>query len=164
MQKIRWQHTGVSSLLLGLTFLLSACSSLSLQDVDYGWPVESVLKVKDNNTVSEGRYVISFNIAPLAENEFGDPNALKGKEIRLLRNSEGMYYVTGPNFKNVYVLAPEAGELVLHHTFEISETGLSKPALNKRGQYVELLDGNSLRLLFTSDDILEDHDLRAERR
>jgi hypothetical protein len=152
------------SVIVGLAFLLPACSSLSLQQVDYGWPVESVLKVKDNNTVSEGRYAISFNVAPLAEKEFEDPNALKGKEIRLLRSNEGMYYITGPNFKYVYVMTPQASELKLRNKFEVSKTGLKKPALNQRDPYVELLDGSDLRLLMTSDELLEEQDLRAEGR
>lgn len=164
MQKKGVMIARIVTVIFGAAILLPACSSLSLQDVDYGWPVESVLKVKDDNTVSEGRYMISFNVAPLAEKEFENPNALKGKEIRLLRNKAGMYYVTGPEFKNVYVLTPKAGELSLYHTFEISESGLKKPALNKRGQYVELLDGSAVRLMLTNDDIVEDQDLRAEKR
>ncbi len=158
------QHTRMVTLIVGLAFLLPACSSLSLQQVDYGWPVESVLNVKENNTVSEGRYAISFNVAPLAEKEFEDPNALKGKEIRLLRSNEGMYYITGPNFKYVYVMTPQASELKLRNKFEVSKTGLKKPALNQRDPYVELLDGSDLRLLMTSDELLEEQDLRAEGR
>lgn len=145
-----------------LALLLPACSSFSLQQVDYGWPVESVLKVADNNVVTEGRHAISFNVAPLAEQEFENANALKGKEIRLLRSNEGMYYVTGPGFKYVYVMAPEASELKLHRRYEVSQTGLKNPALNQREPYVELIDGNEVRMLMTSDDIIEKRELRAE--
>ncbi|MDL1893659.1 hypothetical protein FBQ87_12355 [Sphingobacteriales bacterium CHB3] len=147
-----------------LALLLPACSSFYLPQVDYGWPVESVLSVNENNTVTEGRYAISFNVAPLAQEEFENPQALKGKEIRLLRSTEGMYYVTGPRFKHVYVMVPNAGELKLHRKYEVSEHGLSRPALNQREPYVELIDGGNLRLLMTSDDILEEKDLRAEGR
>lgn len=162
MKKKIMQQTMMASIIVGLAFLLAACSSLSLQQVDYGWPVESALKVKEDNTVSEGRYAISFNVAPLAEKEFENPNALKGKEIRLLRSNEGMYYVTGPNFKYVYVMTPGASELKLVQRFEVSKTGLKKPALNKRDPYVELIDGSELRVLMTSDDLFQEQDLRAE--
>lgn len=154
----------MAALLVGVVFLLPACSSLSLEQVDYGWPVESVLTVSENNTVSEGRYVISFNVAALAEKEFENPNALRGKEIRLLRSGEGMYYITGANFKNVYVMKPLASELQLVQTFEVSQTGLKQPALNKREPYVELLDGSNLRVLMTSDELFHEQDLRAEGR
>ena len=154
----------IAALIVGLAVLLPACSSLSLEQVDYGWPVESVLKVSENNTVSEGRYVISFNVAALAEKEFENPNALKGKEIRLLRSGEGMYYITGANFKHVYVMKPLASELQLAQTFEVSKSGLKQPALNKREPYVELLDGSELRVLMTSDELFEEQDLRAEGR
>lgn len=162
MKKNAMHRSRITSIVIWLAFLLPACSSLSLQQVDFGWPVESALKVKDNNTVSEGRYAISFNVAPLAQKEFADSNALKGKEIRLLRSNEGMYYVTGPNFKYVYVMTPLASELKLFQKFEVSKTGLKKPALNQRDPYVELLDGTDLRLMMTKDEVLEEHDLRAE--
>jgi hypothetical protein len=158
------QKARVAFLIIGLALLLPACSSLVLQQVDYGWPVESVVKVKDNNTIAEGRYAISFNVAPLAEKEFQDPNALKGKEIRLLRSNEGMYYVTGQNFKYVYVMTPLASELKMCSKHEVSKTGLKSPALNQRDPYVELLDGKELRLLMTSDDLFEEAELRAEAR
>ncbi|MBI5473185.1 MAG: hypothetical protein HY961_12650 [Ignavibacteriae bacterium] len=161
------KHPGIllgTAVLLTVVFIFPSCTSFSLQQVDYGWPVESVLKVKENNTVSEGRYAISFNVAPLALREFEDSTALKGKEIRLLRSNEGMYYVTGVNFKNVYVMTPLASELKLRRRFEITPTGLKKPALNQREPYVELVDGNQIRVLMTSDEIYEEQDLRAEGR
>ena len=154
----------IAAIMLFSAVMLPACSSLSLQQVDYGWPVESVLTVSEANTVTEGRHAISFNVAPLAEAEFENANALRGKEIRLLRSTDGMYYVTGSQFKHVYVMAPEAGELSLHRKYEVSEKGLTKPALNQREPYVELIDGSSVRLLMTRDDIIEEKDLRAEGR
>ena len=73
-----------------------------------------------------------------------------------------MYYVTGSNFKYVYVMTPGASELKLVQRFEVSKTGLKKPALNKRDPYVELIDGSELRVLMTSDDLFLEQDLRAE--
>jgi hypothetical protein len=75
-----------------------------------------------------------------------------------------MYYITGAGFKFVYVMMPRERELSLHTKYEVSETGLKKPALNLREPYVELLDGTELRLLMTSDDIYKEADLRAEGR
>ncbi|MER3524090.1 MAG: hypothetical protein C4326_08485 [Ignavibacteria bacterium] len=154
--------------LWGATFaaalLLPSCASLTLEQVDYAWPVESVLTVQENNIVTEGRHALTFNVAPLAEKEFNNPNALIGKQIRLLRNTSGYYFVTGPKFKYVYVMAPKAGELTLYSRLEVSKEGLKKPALNQRLPYVELLDAGSVRLLLTSDDIFEPQDLRAEGR
>ncbi len=158
------QHARMWTLIIGPAFLLSACASLTLEQVDYAWPVESVLTVQENNTVTEGRHALTFNVAPLAEKEFHNPNALKGKEIRILRNTEGYYFITAPQFKHVYVMTPQAGELTLHSQLEVSQQGLRKPALNQRTPYVEVLDGTSLRLLLTGDDILEPQELRAEGR
>lgn len=157
------QSTKALVLIVGLGILLPACSTFTLQQVDFGWPVESVLKVKDNNTVAEGRYAIAFNVAPLATREFQDSTALKGKEIRLLRSNEGLYFLTGPNFKYVYVLTPGASVLKLWNAFEVSKVGLKHPALNQRDPYVELIDGKDMRVLMTSDDLVQEADLRAER-
>ncbi len=149
-------------LVFGLGFF-PACSTFTLQQVDFGWPVESVVKVKDNNTVSEGRYALAFNVAPLAAREFDDSTALKGKELRLLRSNEGLYFITGINFKYIYVMTPGARELKLWNAFEVSKTGLKHPVLNLRDPYVELIDGKDMRVLMTSDDLVQPSDLRTEK-
>lgn len=143
--------------------VLSSCSSFSVQQVDYGWPVESVLKVKDDNTVAEGRYAIAFNVATLALREFEDSLALRGKEIRVLRSTEGMYFITGQGFRHVYVMTPQASTLRLRRKFEVSPSGLKKPAMNQRDPYVELVDG-PFRVLMTSEDAYERTELRTEGR
>jgi hypothetical protein len=164
MQNRQKRHFILGAAAIGVAIMLSACASLTLEQVDFGWPVESVLTVSENNIVTDGRHAISFNVAPLAEREFKQPNALKGKEIRLLRNNEGYYFVTGQHFKHVYVLVPRAGELSLYSELEVSKQGLNRPALNQRSPYVEVLDGSNVRLLLTGDDIFESQDLRAEGR
>lgn len=164
MVRKRFQPGRLAGAMIALALLLPACASLTLEQVDYAWPVESVLTVQENNIVTEGRHALTFNVAPLAEKEFKNPNALIGKQIRLLRNTDGYYFVTGPRFKYVYVMAPKAGEMTLFSQLEVSKEGLKKPALNQRVPYVELLDGGSVRLLLTGDDIFEPQDLRAEGR
>jgi hypothetical protein len=134
---------------------LSGCSSLRLENVDFGWPVENVVTVTDRNTIEEGRYIVSCNVASLAQEEFQDSTALRGQSLRLLRSSEGYYFVTGPKFKNVYVFKSGPRELSLESKIEVSKSGLKSPALNQRPPYVELLDGESFRRLLTSDDIVE---------
>jgi hypothetical protein len=136
--------------------VLPSCSSLSLQQVDYAWPVESEIKVSPQNVVEENRYAISFRVPQLAAEEFGDSTALKGKKVRMLRSVEGYYFVTAPTFKNVYVFSPGPSELVLKSKIEVSKTGLSAPALNQRPPYVELLDGKNPKINLTSDNIEEE--------
>jgi len=135
--------------------LLPACSSLRVDHVNFGWPVESVVTVTDDNMIDEGRYIVSCSVARIAYEEFQDSTALKGVKLRLLRNSEGYYFLTGPRFKDVYVFTPEESELALKSKIEVSANGLIDPALNQRPPFVELLDGSSFRKLLTSDDIVE---------
>ncbi|MFN0159164.1 MAG: hypothetical protein ACKVRP_13970 [Bacteroidota bacterium] len=140
--------------------ILTSCASLRLDTVDFGWPVESVQTVGSDNMVNEGRYAISFNVAPLATEEFGDSTALKGSTLRILRGIQGYYFVTGPRFRSVYVFATGEGELTLHTRIEVYQQSdgdqqrLSKPALNQRGSHVELIDG-SLTLKLNGDGIIE---------
>jgi hypothetical protein len=135
--------------------LLPGCSSLRIENVDYGWPVESELTVSDDNMIVEGRYIVSCNISKVASEEFQDSTSLRGTKIRLLRNNEGYYFLTGPRFKNVYVFKPGAGTLSLNSKIEVSKSGLKNPALNQRPPYVELLDDDTPLRLLTDDDIVE---------
>lgn len=143
------------SLILGV-FTFGSCASLSLQWVDYAWPVESVLKVGEHNTIEEGRYAVSIRVTNLALEEFQDSTALVGVPLRLIRNEEGYYFMTGPKFKNVYVFTPGARELNLKSRIQVSDTGLKSPALNQRAPYVEVVDGKGWKRLLSSDDIVEE--------
>ncbi len=138
------------------TVLLLSCSSLTLENVDYGWPVESVATVSPDNMVSEGRYSLSFSVTPIALEEFQDSSALRGSKVRILRNTEGYYFLTGPRFKHVYVFKSGKQELKEVSTIEISQTGLQNPALNLRPPFVELLDGEGFRRILSSDGIVEE--------
>jgi hypothetical protein len=135
--------------------VMSSCSSLTLERVDFGWPVESVVTVSSANAFEDVRYSVSAGVAGLAQEEFQDSTALRGAKLRLLRSSEGYYFLTGPKFKHVYVFSPGPSSLVLNKAIAVSETGLRNPALNQRPPYVELLDGDNFRKLLTSDDIVE---------
>jgi hypothetical protein len=135
---------------------LSACASLSLQWVDYAWPVESVLKVTPENTVEEGRYAVSIRVTNLALEELQDSSALIGTSVRVIRSGQGYYYMTAPKFKNVYVFTPAASELNLKSKITVSETGLKNPAFNQRSPYIELVDGKGFRHLLDTDGIVKE--------
>ena len=91
-----------------------------------------------------------FDIQGLFYEEFQDSSAYKGKEIRLLRDVNGFYFITSAGFKNVYVFKMDYGALVLDNKIFVSETGIQSPALNQRSPYIELIDnGKSLYLTNT---------------
>jgi hypothetical protein len=125
-----------------LILLATACTTLTLQPADFSWPVESALKVDSQGNVSEDRYSTDFNTIGLFYEEFQDSMAYKDKEIRLIRNNWGEYFITGKQFKNVYVFKASEGTLVLEKKIFISEFGLKDPAFNQRLPYIELLDGD----------------------
>jgi hypothetical protein len=138
---------------IAASVVLVACGT-TIDGVRYAWPVESVLTVGNNNTVEDGRHALTFSVAAIAEKEFADSTSLRGKEIRLLRNTEGFYFLTGKKFKNVYVLKSGTGTLRVKSQIEVAPRGLEDPALNQRLPYVELLDGK-IAVRLTEDDIVE---------
>jgi hypothetical protein len=142
--------------LAAFVIVLASCSPLTIENVQYDWPVESVLTVKADNTVTEGHHALTFSVASIAEEEFQDSTALKGKAIRLLRNVEGYYFVTGKGFHNVYVFRPAPHELQMRSKIEVSPDGLKNPAMNQRPPYIELVDGSAAPKKLTSDEVVKE--------
>lgn len=132
----------VNGLLLFLSLLLTAaCSSLTLKPADFGWPIETVLKVDNKGYVEEQRYSFTLKVKKLLWEEFADSTNYAGKEVRMIRDKYGYYFVTGANFKNVYVFETEDGALSLEKKIEIPEKSLASPAFNQKSPNIELLDG-----------------------
>ncbi len=126
---------------------LAACSSLVLKPADFGWPIESVLKVDNKGYVEEQRYSFTLKVKPLFYAEFQDSSIAAGKEIRIIRDKMGYYYITAANFKNVYMFCTVANGLKLEDKFLINEKGLTDPAFNQKSPDIELLDGAAKYLL-----------------
>ena len=140
----------LSFLLLGL---LAGCAALTLQPANFAWHIESVLPVDENGMVTDDRYSISFDTKSLFFEEFQDSSAYKDKEIRILRDVNGFYFITANKFNNVYVFKMNHGAMVLDNKIFISESGMENPALNQREPYVELIDDDkSLYLTNTGID------------
>lgn len=125
---------------------VAACGpSLVIQNVDYSQPIESVLETDGDNSVHDQRYGILFNVTPILEEE----GVSSVDEIRLIRSDKGYYFLTAAGFSHVYVLEPGESELSLKEAIHLSEEGLSQPALNQRGDYIEVIDratGDSYRV------------------
>ncbi len=128
--------------------LLSGCSSVILTPADFSWPVESAIKVNEKGFITEDRYTFSINVKPLFQKEFADSNLALGKEVRIIRDQKGFYYITGVNFKNVYVFLPVEGGMKMQEEILISETeALKNPAFNQKTPNIELLDGSKKYLI-----------------
>jgi hypothetical protein len=133
---------------------LFGCSSLVLQPANFSWPVESVLKADANGVVSEGRYAVSFSITQLLTTEFGDTPTPAGAPVRVIRDREGFYYITAPQFKNVYVFTAGDGEMKQYRKIEIADSAMTDPKFNQRDTFIELLNGPAT-LALTKDGITE---------
>ena len=146
---------------LMLITIIAACSTLTLQPADFAWPLESVLPVNDEGIVLEDRYSLEFNTKAMFFEEFQDSLAYMVREIRIIRDNQGFYFITGSNFKNVYVFKAIEEKLVLDNKIFISEFGLQTPAFNQRKPYIELVDGSN-KMNLTSEGIVEDSGSRRE--
>lgn len=136
----------ILSLAMLAALLLTGCASLQLQPADFSWASEEILDIESSGMVSAKRYSVEFNVKPLLSKEFAaDTMAAKNaKTIRIIRDKAGFYFVTGPNFKNVYVFQHGDGSLSLSNTISISpETPMSDPKFNQRNTYIELLNGSA---------------------
>lgn len=135
-------------LLMFIPLIAIGCSSVLLQPADFSWPVENVLKVDEKGFISEDRYTFSVNVKKIFYEEHADSNLARGKEIRIIRDKAGYYFITASGFKNVYVLLPVEGGLKLENEIMISETqALTSPAFNQKSPNIELIDGSQNYLL-----------------
>lgn len=139
-----------------VVFLIAGCSPLMLKPADFSWPIESELKVNSSGMVQENRYNVSFNVKPLLYEETKDSVNISNHTIRLIRDENGFYFITAPQFKNVYVFAQADGGLSLEKAIPVSKDGLSSPAFNQRAPYIELLNGKDKPIMLTKDGIKEE--------
>jgi len=142
-------------ILLLTVFTMAGCSTLTLQNVDFNWPVESVLTVDRNGTIEDPERGITANLTALSVEEFQDSATVRGMRIHMIRSHEGYYFFTAPRFKRVYVFTPGERELTLKSAIEVAPQGLREPALNQRPPHIELIDpalATPIRL--TNDGIL----------
>jgi hypothetical protein len=139
-------------LILFTAILFAACSSLKLSPAEFGWPIESVLKVDDKGFVKDDRYSLSFNTKAMFFEETQDSMSYSGKSLRLIRSFEGFYFITTASFKNVYVFSSDKNALSLENKLLINENGLKNPVFNQRPPFIELID-NDISYKLTSDGI-----------
>lgn len=126
-----------------LTLIIStACSSLKLAPAEFGWPIESVQKIDNDGFVKEDRYSFSFNSKALFLEEMQDSMAYKGKDLRIIRNKDGYYFITTKEFKNVYIFKQSEASFELKEKVLVNESGLSNPFFNQRNTFIELVDGD----------------------
>jgi len=134
-------------LIAGLFLFVAGCSSLKLTQADFAWPVESVLKIDSKGDVSDNRFSFTVNVKPLFLAETGDSLSYTSKELRMLRDTKGYYFMTAAGFKNVYVFNVIDGVYKLNEKILVDEKGMKAPVMNQRPPYVELIDGQSKYLM-----------------
>lgn len=154
------RNTVVSAgmVLLTICLMISACSSsLELKKVDYSYKLESVQQPGPDGVISDQRHGIEFNILPLQHAELKDSSSVKVKQVHYIRNAKGYYFITADQFRNVYVMKPDEGSLLLEKKIQVHEKGLDQPAFNWRSPYVELLHSdNDNALKLTENGIIKD--------
>ena len=126
------------------SFAIVGCTSLQLQPADFSWAAEEIVEVGPKGMVDAKRYSVAFNITALLAKEFAadSMSAKETKEVRLIRDKAGFYYLTGKKFKNVYVLSQSDGALAVNSTLLISaEKTMDDPKFDQKDTYIELWSG-----------------------
>jgi hypothetical protein len=136
-------------------FFLSGCSSLMLKPGNFAWPVESVLPVDSQGMVQSERYSFSLNVKALLFEETQDSMSIPKATVRVIRNGKGYFFMTGRQFKNVYVFEQTEGSLKLKTKIPVSQNGLSDPAMNQRAPYIQLVNGKDPALSLSEEGIVE---------
>jgi hypothetical protein len=135
----------INSMIIIVSLFIGACSStLVLEPADFSWPLESVIKVNDDGVLIEKRYSFSFDTKGLFYKEAGDSLAYLDRELRIIRDVTGYYFMTAQSFKNVYIFSDEEKKMTLHKEILIDENGIKNPAFNQRKPYIEFIDGEKI--------------------
>ncbi len=126
------------------TAVLTGCTSLTLTPANFAWPIENVVTTDNTGSVVIDRYSTEFNASNLFKAEFGDSTEIAGKELRVIRDQFGFYFMTAEGFMNVYVFEVDNGKFVQSGKIFITKDGMTNPALNQRAPNIELLyDGRA---------------------
>jgi hypothetical protein len=146
-------------LIVPILLILSGCGGLALRPAEFAWPFESVFKVDSKGIAKEeeepARYFIKFNAKALLFEETGDSVHVADRTFRVIRDGQGYYYITGKEFKNVYVFNSAEGALTLQTKIPISEKGLESPAFNQRPPFIQLLNGKEASKMLDKDGVKE---------
>lgn len=145
-------------LLASFMLLATACNKFVVENVNYSQQIESVLEPDENGDVHDIRHGITFNVEPFKAQEFGEEDSTTEiKEVRLIRNAEGYYFITASQFKNVYVMEPGKSELKLKNKIKVSEERLASPALNLRDAMVQLIKTDTNETMTLNEDGLQEN-------
>jgi hypothetical protein len=136
-------HTVAALAIVAAVSITGCKQSMVISEVDYSQSIESVLTPDEEGVVEDVQHGLKFNIKPLQYAETQDTSSVTTEEVRYIRGQEGHYYITAPNYENVYVMIPEEGRLKLKNKLTVSESGLEEPAFNQRMSYIQLLNQKS---------------------
>jgi hypothetical protein len=126
--------------MIAFLFVTGCKQSMVISKVDYSQSIESVLEPDEDGTVNDIKHGLTFNIKPIQFEETQDSSSVTTEQVRYIRGQEGYYYITAPDYKNIYVMAPEKGKLVLKEKLKASDKGIAKPAFNQRMTHIQLLN------------------------
>jgi hypothetical protein len=130
-------------LLIACAVLFTACGSkLAITNVNFAHPFEMILQVNESGNVADVRSGLTFNVSELLKKENKSQSDFIGKNLHVIRNNQGYYFITAAGFKNVYIMEIKESALQSIKIVKVSDEGLNQPAFNQRNPYIQLIDGN----------------------
>jgi len=148
-------------LIIALSIFTSCTPSLVLKPVDYAWNLESVLKVDKDMYVKGAPKTLGFNVYELFKAEKIDLKISEdGREVRLIRDNLGYFYIIAEGFTNVYVFRTGENSLDLYRKIMIDKSGVNKPRFNFRKPNIQLLYNNGKDTMMNNKGIVKVGDIK----
>ncbi|WP_114984115.1 hypothetical protein [Cyclonatronum proteinivorum] len=130
-------------MLVLLTLTLSACGGqMVIQNVNFAHPFEMVMEADAEANVSDTRSGLTFSMDKILEKENISRADFAGTSVHMIRNQDGLYFLTAPGFRHVFILESGEGELKEAETVRIPGERLQNPAFNQRAPFIQLVDGD----------------------
>ncbi|MCF8240115.1 MAG: hypothetical protein K9J16_01920 [Melioribacteraceae bacterium] len=148
---MRYISNALAALLLGI--IAAACSTFRMEPADYSWPVESVLIVDEEGVITDTRYSFDVNVSAMFQQEEIPLPEISGREVRVIRDQKGYYFMTSQGLRNVYVFLAEEGGMNLVSKILVNSEGVNGPAFNQRSPYIEFIQGDNQSTFLTKDGI-----------
>ena len=162
--KIKSSKNNISKIIifsLALIIFTSCTPSLVLKPVDYAWNLESVLKVDKDMYVKGAPKTLGFNVFELFKAEKIDLKISEdGREVRLIRDNLGYFYIIAEGFTNVYIFRTGENSLDLYRKIIIDKDGVKKPRFNFRKPNVQLLYNNGKDVMMNNRGIVKVEDVK----
>lgn len=136
-------------------FIFSSCSTFKIENVKYGWNGEYFAEPDENGDFTIPKNSMKFNILKLLEEE-GIKNKITDIKLRIIRDDEGYFYITGDKFKYIWVFKTDESSLKLKNKIELLKgRTLEDPKFNEKKPNIKVFLKDKSEFIINKDGIIK---------